>query len=49
MLDFCVQFFDGSLKGRSVWVRGRYREEAQARANELAAVTKATRFTVEAM
>ena len=47
MKEFSVQFLDGSLKGRSLWLRARSTMEARMRANEIAAVTKATKFDLE--
>lgn len=49
MFDFQITFHDGSLKGRSVWVRARSRGEANTRANEMASVSKATGFELEAI
>lgn len=49
MMEFSLSFFNGSLKGRSVWLRARNRGEATARAHEMAAATQSTSFELEAI
>ena len=47
MMEFSLSFVNGSLKGRSMWIRARNTAEAHMRAHEIAAATKATAYDLE--